>query len=317
MSARLTPAAADLLRSIRATGFVSWSDLGIEAGRAAILEMKAFAGPAEPVFRVEEIRISRGDAHEMRAALYIPESPSPVPIMVYMHGGGWVLGSYTGVDTLARALVNRSGCAILSIDYRLAPECKHPAALEDVDRALTWVVANGYQRGLDPKCLAVGGDSSGANLAAAVSLLYRDRGSPTLAFQLLVYPALDHDHDNGSYQRYGDGIWSALSRADVVWFHNQYVNRPEDLDSPYVSPLRAESLACMPPTLLICAEVDPLFDESVEYARQLEAAGVPVELKIYPGMFHGFWRMRGALPEACDAIDHAAAGMKSAMTSAL
>jgi acetyl esterase len=233
--------------------------------------------------------------------------------MVYMHGGGWVLGNYTGVDTLVRALVNRSGCAILSIDYRLAPECKHPAALEDVDRALGWVLANGDRWGLDSKSLAVGGDSSGANLAAAVSLLCRDRGGPTLTFQLLVYPCLDHNYDNGSYQRYGDGMWSALSRADVIWFHNHYVSRLEELDSPYVSPLRAKSLAHMPRTLLICAEVDPLLDESVEYARKLDAAEVPAELRVYPGMFHGFWRMRGVLTEACQAIDYAAAGMKEAM----
>jgi acetyl esterase len=314
MNSPLAVEAADLLRHIRASGFASWSELGIEAGRAAISEMQAFAGSAESVARVEEIRISRVDAPEMRAALYIPESPKPAPIMVYMHGGGWVLGNYTGVDTLVRALVNRSGCAMLSIDYRLAPESRYPAALEDVDRALEWVVANGNSLGLDPDCIAVGGDSSGANLAAATSLRLRDQGGPKLAFQLLVYPCLDHNYDNASYQRYGDGMWSALSRADVVWFHNQYVSQPEELDSPYVSPLRAKSLSDMPRTLLICAEVDPLADEAVEYARHLEAAGVPVELNVYPGMFHGFWRMRGVLTEACRAIDYAAASMKKAMT---
>jgi acetyl esterase len=249
----------------------------------------------------------------MCSALYIPETSRPVPVMIYMHGGGWVLGNYTGVDELVRALVNRSGCAILSIDYSLAPECKHPAALEDVDRALGWVVANGDRWGLNSKCLAVGGDSSGANLAAAASLLYQHRGGPTLTFQLLVYPPLDHNYDNGSYRRYGDGMWSALSRADLIWFHNHYVSQPEELDSPYVSPLQAESLAHMPRTLLICAEVDPLLDESVEYARRLEAAGVPVELKLYSGMFHGFWRMRGMLKEARQAIDYAATKMNEAM----
>jgi acetyl esterase len=277
------------------------------------LEMKAFGGSQEAVARVEEIRISGRGASDIRALLYIPESPRPVPVMVYMHGGGWVLGNYTGVDTLARALVNRSGCAILSIDYRLAPEYKYPSALEDVERALEWVVANADQWGLNSKCLAVGGDSSGANLAAAASLLLRDRSGARLAFQLLVYPALDHNYDNRSYQCHGDGISSALSRTDVIWFHNHYVSRPEELDLPYVSPLRAESLAHMPRTLLICAEIDPLLDESVEYARQLEKAGVMVELKVYPGMFHGFWRMRGVLTEASHAIDYAAAKMNEAM----
>ena len=313
--ALLTPAAEELLRGLRATGFVGWSALGIESGRAAILDMKAFAGSVEPIFRVEEIRISRRDASDIRAVLYVPESPEPAPVMVYMHGGGWVLGNYTGVDTIARALVNRSGCAILSIDYSLAPEHKYPAALEDVYRALEWVVANAEQWGLDSRRLAVGGDSSGANLAAGVSLLCRDRSGPMPVFQLLVYPALDHDYNNGSYQRYGDGVSSALSRADVVWFHNHYVSRSEDLDLPYVSPLRAESLARTPRTLLICAEIDPLLDDSIEYARRLENLGVLVELQVYPGMFHGFWRVRGILPEAREAIDYAAAKLKEAMTA--
>jgi len=168
--------------------------------------------------------------------------------MVYMHGGGWVLGDYTGVDVLspARRLANRSKCAILSVNYRLAPEHKYPSALDDVDSVLKWVKANAMQWALDADRLAVGGDSSGANLAAAASLQPRDRGGPLLAFQLLVYPALDHNYHTASYNRFGDGELSLLSRADVMWFHNHYVSRSEELDLPYVSPLRAASFLRLP-----------------------------------------------------------------------
>ena len=276
------------------------------------MELKALAGPPEPVARVEHIRIP-SDGSEIAAGLYIPESPTPPTAMVYLHGGGWTIGHYTAVDPIVRELANRSGCAILSVDYRLAPENKYPAALEDVRSALRWIRANGKDWGIDSTRVAVGGDSSGGNLAAAVSLLCRDQGEALPAFQLLVYPALDCNYETESYQRFGDGVSSALSRDDVVWFHHQYVNSPEGLRAPYVSPLRAASLAGMPRSLLICAEIDPLFDDGVAYARRLEEAGVPVELRIVPGMFHGFWRAGGVLAETRSAIALAAERLKEAM----
>jgi acetyl esterase len=312
---RLTSAAEDLLRSIRASGFPGWSAMSVEQARVAVLEMKLFAGPPEPVARVEPIRIAGRDGSEILAQLYMPDSPEPVPTMVYMHGGGWVIGNHTSVDALVRTLVNRSGCAILSIDYRLAPEHRFPTALNDVQNALSWVNDNAAKWGLDSNRVAVGGDSSGANLAAAASLLCRDRGDPTLVFQLLVYPVLDRNYHTTSYHLFGDGASSALSTADVMWFHNHYVNHPEDLDLPYVSPLRAESLAGLPRTLLICAEIDPLLDDSIEYTRRLEQAGVPVEMQIIPGVFHGFWWMGGVLTEAREALNLAADRMRHAMAS--
>jgi acetyl esterase len=167
---RLASSAEELLRGIRASGFPGWSALGVEPGRAAILGMKAFAETPEPVARVEKIRVPRLDGSELAGELYVPDSVTPLPIMVYMHGGGWVVGDHTAVDSLVRTLVRRSGWAILSIDYRLAPEHRYPAALEDVLYALKWVIANADQWGFDSEWVAVGGDSSGANLAAAVSL---------------------------------------------------------------------------------------------------------------------------------------------------
>lgn len=215
----------------------------IEQARAAIVEMKAFAGCQEPVASVERVEISRLDGTRLPATLYSPHSVKPAPAMVYMHGGGWVVGSHTSVDELVRTLVNRSQCAILAVDYRLAPEHKYPAALEDVLLAASWISENGSRYGIEGKRLALGGDSSGANLAAAASLYFRDHSGPRIQFQLLVYPPLDANYETASHQQFGDGAASALSTADVRWFHNHYVNGPEELKLPYVSPLRAESLA--------------------------------------------------------------------------
>lgn len=313
LQGRLTSDAKELLDGIQRSGFPGWAALDIEGGRAAILQMKAFGGLPERVERVEDLRISRTDGSALSAALYLPESSVPLPILVYMHGGGFVLGDHTAVDALVRSLANRSGCAILSLDYRLAPEHKYPSALEDVQYALKWAVTNADQWGLQPDRLAVGGDSSGANLAAAASLLCRDQSGPTLAFQLLVYPPLNANYGKPSYQRFGDGSVSALSRADVVWFQNHYVNGADDLRLAYVSPLQAGSFADLPRTLLVLAEIDPLFDDGLEYARRLEEAGVPVDVQIYPGMFHGFWRMGGVLAEARQAIESAANVLRTAM----
>jgi acetyl esterase len=315
LTGRLDPDAEKLLNNIRASGFPGWSAMPIDQGRAAILELKAFAGEPESVSRIEEIRIPQLDSGEIAAGLYVPEADVRPPLVVYMHGGGWVLGNKTSVDTLVRSLANRSGCAVLSVNYRLAPENKFPAALEDVHRSIQWVQGNAATYGLNGGSLAVGGDSSGANLPIATSLLCRDRGGPKLAFQLLVYPPLDHNYHTSSYTRFGDGVLSALSREDLVWFHSHYINNPEDLDSPYVSPLRASSFQDLPPTLIICAEVDPLLDEGIECATRLKNAGVPVELKVYPGMFHGFWRMAGILAQARDAIDLAGVRLRTIMHS--
>jgi acetyl esterase len=304
----LTPEAAELLGGIRANGFPGWAPLGLEQGRATILQLKELAGPLQPIVRFEQIRLPNTEAF-----LYVPESSAPVPVLIYMHGGGWVLGQAAGVDSLARMLANGSGCAVLSVNYRLAPEHKYPAALDDVLSAISWVRTNAQHFGINEQRIALGGDSSGANLAAAASLFSRDRGGWRPTFQLLIYPVLDHDYETTSYLAFGDGGQSALSRTDVAWFHDQYVGRPEELDSPYVSPLRAQTLQDLPPTLLICAEVDPLVDENEANARRLEQAGVPVELAIYPGMFHGFWRMAGVLTAGRDAIAYAADRLRAVL----
>jgi acetyl esterase len=199
------------------------------------------------------------------------------------------------------------------VNYRLAPEHKYPAAFNDVISAIDWVAEHGDRFGLDGQRIAVGGDSSGGNLAAAACLMCRDREGPRVGFQLLVYPPLGLDYGANSYSAFGDGMESALSRSDIAWFQNQYLNRPEEIELPYVCPLRAETFKRLPPALIICAEIDPLIDENRAYAEKLEQAGVPVELKIFPGMFHGFWRMGGALADAGRAIHYAADRLAAVM----
>lgn len=311
--AKLDHAAEGLLKAIRASGFTGWSTLPLDQARAAILQMKSLAGAPESVGRVEDRHIHGADSAGLSARLYIPESCVPTPVMVYMHGGGWVLGDYTLVDSLARRLANQSNCAVLSVYYRLAPKHKFPCALDDVESALLWVRANASQWGLDGDRLAVGGDSSGANLAAAVALKFRDQGDPSLMFQLLVYPVLEYGYQSASYDRFGDGDLSLLSSADVKWFHHNYVNHPQELNLPYLCPLRAQSFTGLPPTCLICAEIDPLLDDAIAFAGHLMEAGVPVEMKTYAGMFHGFWRAGGVLSSANQAIDDAAFRMREAL----
>jgi acetyl esterase len=312
LKGQLTPGAEMLLAQLRANGFKDWSRLGLDGARSLIQGISTLTGPPEAVSRVENIVVTSSGRPDLHGRLFLPDAPSPLPVLVYMHGGGWAIGNYTLVDSIVRALANRSGCAIFSIDYRRAPENKYPAALEDVYSATHWVLENAGPWGLDPHRISVGGDSSGANLAAAATLLCRDRGGPPLSFQLLVYPALDHDYQNDSYQRFGDGLLSALSRDDVAWFHQLYTNAPEELDLPYVSPLRAPSLTGLPPALLLQAEIDPLFQEGMVYADRLSTTGIPVKRKAFPGMFHGFWWAAGVLDEARIALDDAATWLRAA-----
>jgi acetyl esterase len=314
LTGHLAPSAEALLKQIAPGGFPGFSAWGLQESRTAIVRMSLLlGGQPEPVARVEAVTVPGPNGRGINGHLYTPDSASLSPVVVYLHGGGWALGDHTCVDSVVRTLANRSGCAILSMDYRLAPENKYPAALNDVVHTIQWAVANALRFGLDSQRVGIGGDSSGANLAAAASLFCRDCGGPALALQLLVYPCVDHNYDNDSYQRFGEPSLSGLGRADVIWFHQLYANIPGDLDEPYLSPLRAESLKGLPRTLFVAAEIDPLFREGQEYAQRLATAGVPIERMVYPGMFHGFWRMPGALSEARSAIEYVAARIQEAM----
>ena len=280
--------------------------------RESIRARTAALGPFPDVAAVVDHRVPVAGG-EITVRAYSPGGPGPHPALVYYHGGGWVIGDLHTHDGLCRSLTNAARCAVLSVDYRLAPESKYPVAVEDSYAALLWIAANADRLGIDRRRIAVGGDSAGGNLATVMALVARDRKGPRLALQVLIYPVTDHDLDTRSYVENATGY--VLTREGMRWFWNQYLAREAQGREPYASPLRASSLAGLPPALVITAEYDPLCDEGEAYAARLRDAGVPVTLTRYPGMFHGFVRMTNILDKARTALDEIASSVQKAFAA--
>jgi len=262
------------------------------------MEATAQARKAEPlpVALVEE-RSVPGPAGGMRLRLYWPNTAAPVPAIVYYHGGGHVIGSLDTHDVVARNLCAGAQALVASVDYRMGPEHKFPAAVEDSFAALKWVYANPKELGVDPDRIGVHGDSAGANLAAVVAIMARDAGSPRLRLQSLVYPVADYGLVGDSYDKYAEG-YGLLTKQSMVWFRNHYLRSPKDAEDWRASPIRAPSLAGVAPAIVITAECDVLHDDGERYAEALRRAGVPLEYKEYPGMIHGFFGMMPAVDDA-------------------
>jgi acetyl esterase len=286
--------------------------------REARLQMEAatiMLGRLPEVGRVED-HVLPGPESPLRVRLTAPEAAGdgdgPLPGLVYFHGGGWVTGSLYSHDHLCRALTRAAGVAVVSVEYRLAPEHPFPAAVDDAEAAVRWVAANAAGLGLDPARLAVGGDSAGGTLAAAVARRARDTGGPSLTFQLLLYPATDADLDTPSYLENADGYM--LTRAAMAWYWDQYAPDPADRSHPDASPLRAGSLAGLPPALVVTAEFDVLRDEGEAYARRLSESGVDARLIRYDGMIHGFLRRHHLLDRGKTALAEVAQALREALT---
>ncbi|GGQ78396.1 alpha/beta hydrolase [Couchioplanes azureus] len=260
-------------------------------------------GPAIPLPVVADL-----DAGGVPCRLYATRTGAPV--FVYVHGGGWCYGSVETVDRLCRRIADRSGCAVLSVDYRLAPEHVHPAALDDVETVLAWIRKEGASLGVDPSRLAIGGDSAGGQLATVAARRQRDATTP-LDYQVLIYPAIDPMTASESYDELGD---YGLDRASMRLAWETYVPAPADRFGPDVAPLAAGDLAGMPATLLITAEYDVLRDEGADYADALLAAGVPVVHVRYAGVNHGFARKLALFDAARAAADQIAASLRAALT---
>lgn len=263
----------------------------------------------EPVAFVENSQIP-GPGGPLPIRIYRPNQRTPLPVLVYAHGGGWVLNDLDTHDHVCRALANAAECAVVSVDYRLAPEHKFPAAAEDVYAAIDWVATHAASIGADRKRIAIGGDSSGGNLAAVAALMSRDRGGPALRYQLLVYPITDYSFDTRSYQEFAEGYY--LTRDNMIWFWQHYLADEADGAHPYASPLRAADLSSLPPALVITAQYDPLRDEGEAYARRLSEAGVEVALRRYEGMIHAFFGNAPKLDAGKEAIQEAACHLKQA-----
>lgn len=281
--------------------------------RQAMLDRRQhFPVQQQPIARTEDRAIPTPDG-DVPVRVYTPDAPGPLPILVYYHGGGWVIGSIETHDNTCRALANLTPCIVVSVDYRLAPEAKFPAGLEDCYAATKWVAEHGSELGGDSSRLAVGGDSAGGNLAAAVSLLARERGGPKIAYQLLIYPVTDSPCDTASHKEMGTGY--GLTQDGMVYFWELYLSDPADATNPLCAVLRAEDLAGLPPALVITAEYDPLRDEGDAYAEKLKAAGVPVEHVAYPGQIHGFFAPGTMMETGNKAVAAAARSLGAALAA--
>ncbi len=239
-------------------------------------------------------------AGPLRVRLYQPAEPATRGVCLYFHGGGWALNSVDTHDDLVRRLCAAAGCTMVSVDYRLAPEHPYPAAVEDAYSALQWVREWAPEWNVDHERIAVAGDSAGANLAAAVTLVTRDRGGPSIRQQVLVYPITDADFTRASYIENADGYF--LTTGQMRWFWEMYCPDESRRSESYASPLRAPSLRGLPPALILTAEYDPLRDEGEAYADALHEAGVAAALHRYPGMIHAFLRRADTFDDSRAAI---------------
>lgn len=306
----LDPQAEALLKEVAASGLPPLESLTPGQARELTRQRRAqWAGDPLPVAAVEE-RCIQGPAGPVPLRLYKPAEAGPLPLLVYFHGGGWVNGDLDSSDVPCRAMAQGSSCLVASVNYRHAPEHKFPAAVEDGYAVLRHVAEHPREFSTAPGRIAVGGDSSGGNLAAAVTLMARDRGGPPIAFQLLIYPVTDHRFDTRSYHDNAEGY--LLTRAGMAWFWNHYLESPADGDHPYASPLRAGDFRGLPAAWIATAEYDPLRDEGEAYAARLAQAGVPVAAKRYDGMIHGFLNMAGVLDQGRQLMEDAAAALRTA-----
>ena len=295
----LDPQVRAWLDAGRAAGARPYEELGVEAARRVVdLNAADLFGPLEEVARAEDVELDG-----VPGRVYEPVE-ARAGALVWLHGGGWVIGSLESHDPLCRALAARSGSAVVAVDYRLAPEHPHPAALEDAWTATTWAVR-------EFGAVAVGGDSAGGHLAAVVALRARDRGVP-LRLQALVVPVTNYAFDTSSYAENGTGF--GLERATIEWFWGLYVPDRADAGDPEVSPLRAEDVSATAPAVVVTAEYDPVRDEGEAYALKLRDAGVDVDHHRVAGMLHGFLRMPGVIERANETIDHVAARVREALS---
>ena len=298
----LDPSYDEMLRQLAALGGPTLAEVPVDVGREMFRAMQ----PEAP--EVEVAAVTDITAGGVPARVYRPHGDGPFPVVMMFHGGGWVIGDLATADSQSREVSRGARAVVVSVDYRLAPEHRFPAAAEDCYSATLWAAEHAGEHDGDTGSLAVVGDSAGGNLAAVVAQMARDRGAPRIGFQLLVYPVTDGVHfDTASYRDNAAGF--LLTAEAMHWFWDHYVPVLDDRRNPYASPLLASDLSGLPPALVMTAEYDPLRDEGEAYGRALAAAGVPARTVRYDGFIHGFFAhtrtidtARGAMSEACAAL---------------
>jgi acetyl esterase len=299
----LDPQAKAVIEAAIKSGRPAYHQLSPKDARQLFLETRPLSTPTPPEIGAVKNLTADGPHGPIPLRVYRPAGVSDstrLPAYVYFHGGGWVIGDLETHDVLCRQLTGASGVSVISVDYRLAPEHKFPAAADDAWAATRWIVAHAAPLGVDGPRLAVGGDSAGGNLAAVVALMARDAGGPTIALQVLLYPVTDLGAESKSYADFAEGYM--LTRESMRWFRAHYLAGAGDATDWRVSPLRASSLAGLPPALVITAGFDPLRDEGDAYAARLRDAGVTVDSVCFGGMIHGFAGMGKVLGSAHRAV---------------
>jgi acetyl esterase len=310
----LDPQVQAVLDLVIKSGRPAYHTLSPKDARQLFRETRPASTPTPPEIGAVTNVVAETQAGAIALRAYRPagvDAGMPLPTLVYFHGGGWVIGDLETHDVLCRQITGEAGMMVVSVDYRLAPEHKFPAAADDAWAATRWIVANAARLGVDSRRLAVGGDSAGGNLAAVVTLMARDAGAPPIAFQVLLYPVTNVGTETQSYRDFSDGYM--LTRDSMRWFFDQYLGSGDHAADWRVSPLRAKSLAGLPPALIVTAGFDPLRDEGEAYAKALGAAGVRADYSCYGGMVHGFVPMGRLIDTAHRAVSHIAASLREAL----
>ena len=310
----LDPQAANVIDLIVRSGRPPYHQLSPKEARQMFRDTRPASTPPAPQIGGVRDLMAETSSGSIPLRVYRPAGVGDsqrLPALVFFHGGGWVIGDFETHDVLCRQLTAEAGVSVVSVDYRVAPEHKFPAAVDDAWAATRWVVAHAAELGIDAARLAVGGDSAGGNLAAVVALLARDVGSPHIGLQILIYPVTDLVSESRSYADLADGYM--LTRDSMRWFKAQYLAANADAADWRVSPLRAPSLADLPPALVITAGYDPLRDEGEAYARRLREAGVSVDAVCFGGMIHGFVPMGRLIETAFRAVTLIAGSLRYAL----
>ena len=296
----IDPQMKTVIERAAAAGLTPYYRLSAPEARKLYKETRgALSAPAPEVESVRDLT-APGPAGPIRLRLYQGAgAPAPAPLLVYFHGGGWSVGDLDTHDVVCRLLANRARCALLAVDYRMGPEHKFPAAVEDSVAATRWAHSSAAALGIDAERIAVGGDSAGGNLAAVVAIMLRDAGGPLLVFQALAYPATDQRMASASHTEFAEGY--LLTRNNMLWYRDNYL-KPEDYEDWRASPLLAPDVSRLPPAHIITAGFDPLRDEGRAYSDRLVAAGVPVLYECFEGMAHGFLTMGGVVAAANHAV---------------